>query len=121
MLSHFRTISCSGRKQSCVQENRCERFARETDINIIKQCKACVKDEVYCVKIICGDSDIFVLLTVYMLTEVLMEAFDSIRSLIDINEVAKKHAEIVHHSFAIMQFLVAILCESYMVLETRQS
>ena len=56
-----------------------------------------------------------------MLTEVLMEAFDSIRSLIDINEVAKKHAEIVHHSFAIMQFLVAILCESYMVLETRQS
>ena len=53
--------------------------------------------------------------------EVLMEAFDTSRSLIDITEVAKKHAETVHHSLAIMQFLVTILCGSYMVLETRQS
>ena len=53
--------------------------------------------------------------------EVLMEAFDTSRSLIDITEVAKKHAETVHHSLAIMQFLVTILCGCYMVLETRQS
>ena len=38
----------------------------EADINIIKQCKACVKDEVNCVKVICDDTDVFVLLTVYV-------------------------------------------------------
>lgn len=38
----------------------------EVDINMIKQCMAYVKDEVNCVKVICGDIDVFVLLTVYL-------------------------------------------------------
>ena len=60
----------------------------------------CVKDEVHCVKVICDDTDVFVLLTVYVFWEgckskVLMEAFDTTKLLIDINETAEKHAEIV--------------------------
>ena len=38
----------------------------EVDINIIKQCMAYVKDEVNCVKVICGNTDVFPLLTVYL-------------------------------------------------------
>ena len=69
----------------------------EADINIIKQCIACVKVEVNCIKI-CDGTDIFVLLTVYVFwkgckSKVLMEAFDTSQSLIGINEAAKKHAE----------------------------
>ena len=91
--------SCSGTKRCCVEENRSESLHEEADINI-RPCMACFKDEVNCLKIICADSDIFVLLTVYVFrqgskSKVLMEAFDTSRSLIDINEVAKKHAEIV--------------------------
>ena len=64
----------------------------EADINIIKQQQvACVKDEVNCVTVICDDTDVFVLLTVYVFRQgfklkVLMWAF---------NETVKKHAEIV--------------------------
>ena len=77
-----------------------ESLHQEADIIIIKKCTACVKDEVKCVKVICGDTDVFVLLTVYVFRQgcklkVLMEAFDASRSLTDINETAQKHAEIV--------------------------
>ena len=59
---------------------------------------SCVKDEVNCLKIICNETDIFDILTVYVFWKgcklnVLMEAFDTSQSLIDINEPAKKHAE----------------------------
>ena len=72
----------------------------EADINIIKQCLGCIKVEVNWVKVICDDTDVFVLLTVYVFwqgckSKVLMEAFDTTRSVIDINETAKKHAKIV--------------------------
>ena len=72
----------------------------EDDINIVKQCISCLNDGSICIKIICDDTDVFVLLTVYVFrqanqSKVLTEAFDSSRSLIDINETAKKHAEIV--------------------------
>ena len=40
-----------------------------TFINIIKQCMACVKLEVNCVKVICDDTDVFVLLTVYVIQQ----------------------------------------------------
>ena len=75
-------------------------FHLVADINIIKQCMACFKDEVNCVKTICDDNDIFVLLTVYVFrqgckSKVPVEVFDTSRSLIDINDAAKKHAEIV--------------------------
>ena len=58
------------------------------------------KDEVNCVKTICDDTNLFVLLTVYVFqqgceSKVLMEAFDTSRSPIDINEASKKHTEIV--------------------------
>ena len=51
-------------------------------------------------KVICDETDVFVLLTVYVSwqgckSKALMEAFDTTRSLIDINETAKKHAKIV--------------------------
>ena len=72
-----------------------ESLDEEADINIIKKYVACIKDEVNC-----GDTDVFVLLTVYVFRQgcklkVLTEAFDASRSLNDINETAKKHAEIV--------------------------
>ena len=48
-----------------------------------------------------------------------VEAFGTSRSLLDINETTKKHAEIV--PLMLMHFLVVILCQSYVVLERRQS
>ena len=53
-----------------------------------------------CIKIICKDTDVFVLLTVYVMkystaSLVLMEAFTSNRSMVDINKTAKRNAEIV--------------------------
>ena len=77
-----------------------KKLHEEADINIIKQCMACVKDEVHCVKVICDDTDVFALLTVSVFwqgckSKVLMEPFDTTQSLIEINETAKKHAEIV--------------------------
>ena len=64
---------------------------------------ACVKLKVNCVKVICDDTDVFVLLTVYVFQQVSKskvlvlsaKAFGTGRSLIDINETAKKHAEIL--------------------------
>ena len=41
----FRRYSCSGRKWCCIQEDRSKKCAREADINIMKQCMACVKLE----------------------------------------------------------------------------
>ena len=38
----------------------------EADINIIKQDISFVKDKVNCVKVICDDTDVFVLLTAYV-------------------------------------------------------
>ena len=72
----------------------------EADINNINQCMEFVKDEEDCVKIICDNIDIFVLLTVYVFqqgckSKVLMEASDTSQSLIDINEAVKKHAVII--------------------------
>ena len=54
----------------------------EADINIIKQCTPCIKNEVNCVKVICDNSDVFVLLTVFVFwqrykSKVLIEAFDT--------------------------------------------
>ena len=58
---------------------------------------ACDKLEVNCVKVIYDDTDVFVSLGVYVFRKVekLMEAFRTSWSLIDINETAKKHAEIL--------------------------
>ena len=64
---------------------------------------ACVKLKVNCVKVICDDTDVFVLLTVYVFQQVSKskvlvlsaKAFGTGLSLIDINETAKKHAEIL--------------------------
>ena len=91
----FERYSCSDRKLCCVQENRSKKCAREADINIIKQRTACVKLEVNCVKVICDDTDVFVLLgvSVFCKVEKLMEAFGTSRSLIHTNETAKKHDE----------------------------
>ena len=60
----------------------------------------CVKLEVNCVKVTCDDTSVFVFLTLYMFRQgrklkKLMEAFGTSRFLIDINETAKKHAEIL--------------------------
>ena len=61
---------------------------------------ACVKDETNFVKVIFNNADVFILLAVYAFREgrkskVLMEAFDIIWSLSDINETVKKYVEIV--------------------------
>ena len=53
-----------------------------------------------CIKVICEDTDVFVLLTAYVLkysieSLVLMEAFASNRPMVDINKTAKRDAEIV--------------------------
>ena len=61
---------------------------------------ACFKDELNCAKVIYDNTDVFVLLTMYVLwqgckSKVLMEVFDTTRSLIDINETAKKNSKIV--------------------------
>ena len=71
---------------------------KEADINIIKQCMTYVKDEVNCVKVTCDDTDVFILLTVFVFwqvckSKVLMEAFSTSQFLDDINETAKKHAK----------------------------
>lgn len=68
----------------------------EADINLIKQCITSVKDEVNCA--ICYGTDVFVLLIVYVFwqgckSKVLMEAFDTNRSLTDTNKTDKKNAE----------------------------
>ena len=54
----------------------------EADINITKQCMACVKDETNGVKVICDDANVFFLLTVYLFqqgckSKVLIQAFDT--------------------------------------------
>ena len=62
------------------------------------------------IKIICGHTDFFVLLTAYVLkysieSLVLMEAFTSNRSMVDINETAKGSAEIVPSLIAVHALL----------------
>ena len=71
----------------------------EADISIIKQFMASIKDEVNCLNVNCDDTDVFFFLTVYVFredfkSEVLMEAFETRRSLVYINETDKKHAKV---------------------------
>ena len=59
-----------------------------------------VKLEVNCVKVIWDDTNVFVLVTVYVFRQgrklkKLMEAFGTSRSLTDFDETAKKHTEIL--------------------------
>ena len=37
----------------------------EADVNIIRQCLSCIEDGAKCVKVLCDDTDVFILLTVY--------------------------------------------------------
>ena len=60
----------------------------------------CVKREENYAKVICDDNDVFVLLTVYVFqqgnkSKVLMKTFGTSRSLININDAAKKHTAIL--------------------------
>ena len=53
-----------------------------------------------CVKVICEDTDVFMLLTVYVPkysieSLAILEAFASKRSMVDINKTDKRNAEIV--------------------------
>ena len=64
---------------------------------------ACVKLEANFVKVICDDTDVFVLLTMYVFQQdskskvlvLIAKTFSTSQSLIDINETARKHAEIL--------------------------
>ena len=72
----------------------------EADVNIIRQCLSCIEDGAKCVKVLCDDTDVFILLTVYAFryqvqSQILMESFSSNRTLVNINETCKKHAAIV--------------------------
>ena len=95
----------------------------EADINLIRLYLSCVEDEAECVKVLCDDADVFVLLTVYAFrylvqSQILMESFNSNRTLIDINETGKKHLLLFHRRLVPMQFLVVIVCPNYLVLES---
>ena len=72
----------------------------EADVNIIRQCLSCIEDGAKCVKVLCDDTDVCILLTVYAFryqvqSQILMESFSSNRTLVNINETCKKHAAIV--------------------------
>ena len=61
-----------------------------------------------CIKVICEETVFFVLLTAYVFSVkysieslVLMEAFSSNRSMVDINKIAKRNAEIVPSPIAV--------------------
>ena len=100
------TCSCSETTPTQVQEgvavskNDLKSSHEEADANIVKQYTSCAMKKNRCIKIICKDTDVFVLLTVYVMkysTEslVLMEAFTSNRSMVDINKTAKRNTKIV--------------------------
>jgi len=73
-------------------------FHEEADVNIIRQCLQCAEEGGTPIKVICDDTDVFILLTAYVHkysieSIVNMESFSSSRSTISINETAKKHAD----------------------------
>ena len=83
-----------------VSRNDLKSSHEEADINIVKQCMSCAVEKNRYIKIICEDTDVFVLLTAYILTYsieslVFIEAFASNRSIVDINKTARRSAEIV--------------------------
>ena len=83
----------------CKKEWLFQEITEEADVNIAKQCVSCAMENNRCIKVICEDTDVFVLLTAYILkysieSLVLMEAFASNRSMVEINK-AKRNTEIV--------------------------
>ena len=61
---------------------------------------SCAMEKKQCIKVNCEDNDVFVLLGAYVLKHsiellLLMEAFASNRSMVEINKTAKRNAEIV--------------------------
>ena len=88
------------KKEWSFQEITLKSSHEEADAKIVKQCMSCAMEKNRCTKVICEDTDVFVLLTAYVLkysieSLVLMEASASNRSMVDINKTAKKNAEIV--------------------------
>ena len=72
----------------------------EADVNIIKQFMKCAEEGKSPIKVVCDDTDVFVLLASYVhkysvKVSTLMESFSDTRALIDINQTAKKHADIM--------------------------
>lgn len=69
-------------------------FHEEADVNIIRQCLQCAEEGGTPIKVICDDTDVFILLTAYVHkysieSIVNMESFSSSRSTISINKTAK--------------------------------
>lgn len=72
----------------------------EVEDNIVRQCMSCAMEKNQFIKVICEGTNVFVLLTENVLkylieSRVLMEAFASNRSMVDINKTAKRVTEIV--------------------------
>ena len=72
----------------------------EADVNIIKQAMKCAEEGKSPIKVVCDDTDVFVLLASYVhkyavKENILMESFSDSRALININQTAKKHSDIM--------------------------
>ena len=72
----------------------------EADVNMIMQCMKCAEEGKSPIKVICDDTNVFVLLTSYVhkhsiKSSVLMESFSDDRALININARATKHESII--------------------------
>ncbi|XP_066928156.1 uncharacterized protein [Clytia hemisphaerica] len=75
-------------------------YHEEADVNIIKQAMKCAEEGQSPIKVICDDTDVFVLLASYVHKYsvealVVMESFSDARALININQTAEKHADIM--------------------------
>ena len=71
----------------------------EADVIMIQQCVTAVEEGAKCVKLICDDTDVFVLLVHFthvldIQSTILMEATSGKRTVININETVKKHTNI---------------------------
>ena len=72
----------------------------EADVNIVRQCFSCIDEGAKRVKVLCDDTDVFILLMVFSYrlkveSDILMESFNSNRSVINIIQSKNKHSSIM--------------------------
>ena len=72
----------------------------EADVNIVRQCFSCIDEGATRVKVLCDDTDVFILLMVFSYrlkveSDILMESFNSNRSVINIIQSKNKHSSIM--------------------------
>ena len=55
------TITTQVQEGMVVSRNDLKSFQEEANVNIVKQCMSCAMEKKQCIKVICEDTDVFVL------------------------------------------------------------